>query len=148
MTATILVVEEHEILRWSLHTWLEFTFPECRIIEAVDDEQATSLVFTHQPEVIILDTHPVDGGAFGQVRRLRAVAPASAIAVLTDYNDDAHREHAFASGADACVFKRAILVQLELVLSKFLLAAGQPMPPRQEVPRANSDGKTGGQLSR
>ncbi len=120
MVATMLLVEDHHVLRWSLHTWLEFAFPDCRIIDANNEEQATRLALTHLPEVIIVDTHMADGGAFSSVKRLKDAVPISWLVVMSDYDDAAHRAHALDSGANAYVYKRALLAQLQPMLTNQL----------------------------
>lgn len=120
MAAKILILEKHEILRRSLRVWLEFTFPNCCIFEAVDENQAVTLAHMHAPEVIMVDLNHTNGAAINPVKQLAMAAPASAIIALTDYNDDIHRAHALNSGASVFIYKRAILAQLQPALSAIL----------------------------
>lgn len=132
MVVTILVVEDHDTLRWSLHTWLEVVFPDCRIIEAADEPQATTMAATYMPEVIIVDTRFLEDRVFAPVKRLRSVVPSSSIIVMTDYDDDTHRAHALESGADAFVCKRAMLAQLQPLLTNMVQVARGLIVLKQE----------------
>lgn len=144
MAVTILVMEDHDTLRWSLRTWLESAFPECRVIEAADEKQATSLALTYVPAVIIVDTQFGDGRGFVPVERLKAAVPTSEIVVLTDYEDDTHRAHALASGASAYIYKRALLVQLQPVLTNMVYVAQEPVSPQQAQAQNSTNGRNSG----
>ncbi len=55
MPATILVVDDHEAVRWGLREWLEMAFPGCRVIEANSGEEAIVLTINESPRVVLMD---------------------------------------------------------------------------------------------
>ena len=55
MPKTILIVDNYQVAREALGTWLGIIFPQHRIIEAASGEIAAEIAGIELPEVIIMD---------------------------------------------------------------------------------------------
>jgi DNA-binding NarL/FixJ family response regulator len=120
MPTTILIVEDHDLLRQALRTWLEIAFPKCHIIEATKEAQAIALAQSSRPHVIVMDVSLSGTNGFEAVGRIKAVVPATPVVLLTNNKDETYRICATASGASAYVRKKAIQTELQPTLAALL----------------------------
>jgi len=120
MTATILVIEDHDAVRKSLRDWLQVEFPQCRVIEAVSGEEAIALIRTESPRLVVMDISLPGMSGIEATRRIKAALPSTQVVMLTIHEDDAHRADATTAGASAYVTKRAMQTQLMPTLAALL----------------------------
>ena len=123
MPATVLIVDDHEAVRWGLREWLEVAFPGCRVIEANSGEEAIVLTTTESPRVVLMDINLPGMNGIEATRRIKAALPTAQVVVLTVHEDNLHRADAMAAGASAYVPKRAMRTELIPALTA-LLAEG------------------------
>ncbi len=102
--ASVLVVEEDEVVRAPLREFVEVVLPEARILDACSDEAAPEVAQSLSPDVILVDvTLPKRDGP-EIVRALRAAAPDATIVALTMEEDQPYLDAVESAGAEACVY--------------------------------------------
>lgn len=109
---TILLVDDHAVLRAGLHMLLDAQ-PGLRVVgEAGDAQEAMGLAAQLQPDIILLDlTLPqIDG--MTALPLLRKLAPAAKVLVLTMHDDEGYLRQAFRAGAAGYVLKKAADAEL------------------------------------
>lgn len=108
----VVVVDDQTIVREGLSTVLSL-LPDVEVVgQAADGAQAVEVVDGCQPDVVLMDLRmPVLGGA-DATRRIRAVAPACAVLVLTTYADDDSILDALSAGALGYLTKDASASQI------------------------------------
>jgi NarL family two-component system response regulator LiaR len=82
---TVLLVDDHELVRAGLRTFLELQ-PDMRVVgEAGSGEQALALVAGLAPDIVLLDLVLPGMSGVDTVRRLRASHPEVKVVVLTSF---------------------------------------------------------------
>lgn len=108
---TILLVDDHRVVRLGLKAYLD-TLPDLRVVgEAGDGEEAVRLAQELAPDVVLMDL--LLGGAAGAsgmdgveaTRRVRKISPRTQVIVLTSYHEDEHVFPAIRAGALSYVLK-------------------------------------------
>jgi len=122
MEATILIVEDHDIMRRSLRDWLEVAFPQCHVVEAASGEEAVAIARAKSPQLVLMDIGLPQMNGIEATRQIKAAMPAVQVVMLTIYEDDAYRADAAAAGASAYVPKRMMHTELLPTLAALLTA--------------------------
>lgn len=106
-TIRVLLVDDHAILRSGLRLLLSGQ-PDMEVVgEAGDLDEAISLARSLLPDVVTLDLTMPGGSGLGAIERLRSVAPAARVVVLTMHEDPAYVRAALAAGAAGYLVKSA-----------------------------------------
>jgi DNA-binding NarL/FixJ family response regulator len=106
--ATILIVEDHDSVRNSLHSWLSATFPDCRFLEAKSGEEGVDLACAEPPNIVLMDVGLPQMNGIEATRRIKARSPQIEVIMLTVYEDPQYKADAAAAGASAYILKRKI----------------------------------------
>jgi DNA-binding NarL/FixJ family response regulator len=102
---TIVLADDHPILRQGLRQLIEQK-PGLRIVgEAADGRRALELVETHQPEIALLDLDMPELDGFSVARRVRELGLATKIVILTMHKDELHFRQAIDLGVRGYVMK-------------------------------------------
>ncbi|MBN1247152.1 MAG: response regulator transcription factor [Anaerolineae bacterium] len=110
---TVLIVDDHTIVRQGVRGYLEAQ-PDITIAgEAASGEEAVRLAADHVPDVVLMDLvmpGPATGSApavdgVEATRRVRRASPRSQVVVLTSYHEDAHIFSAIKAGALSYLLK-------------------------------------------
>ncbi len=111
-TISVLLVDDHALLRKSLHRMLDDD-PELTVIgEASNGEEAVALARELAPQVVVMDfAMPVMDG-IQAARQILALAPATAILMLSMSAEEACVRKAFAAGAQGYLVKNAVGLDL------------------------------------
>jgi len=112
MSPTILVVEDHDLLRASLRDWLSLTLPDCALIEAKSGEEAVALARAKNPDVVLMDIGLPQMNGIEATRRIKAVAPQARVVMLTIHEAPQYQAAAIAAGASAYIIKRRTHTEL------------------------------------
>jgi DNA-binding NarL/FixJ family response regulator len=88
MTIRVAIADDHAVVRQGLRTFLELQDDMEVVGEAVDGEEAVALVESTTPDVVLLDLVMPRVDGIEATRRIRDVAPATRILVLTSFADD------------------------------------------------------------
>ena len=103
----LMLVDDHEVVRVGLKTFLQTQEDFEVVAEAGDGEEAVSRAMTTHPDVILMDiTMPgVDG--LEATRRLRLLCPKCLILALTVHDDKQYFMQMLAAGASGYITKQA-----------------------------------------
>ena len=115
---SILIVDDHEVVRNGIRAYLE-TLPEFKVVgEAVSGEEALSLVTEYIPDVVLLDLIMPGMDGVETTRRIKQISPRTQVVVLTSYHEDAHIFPALKAGAISYILKDMKMEKLVDVLRR------------------------------
>jgi len=121
----VVIAEDHSFVREATRQLLEQE-PDIEIVgEAANGAEAVDLVSRLSPDVAILDiSMPVMGG-IEATERIKAVRPATAVLILTQYDDDQYVFALLAAGAAGYLLKD--VPSTEIVRAVRSVHAGEPV---------------------
>jgi len=115
---TILVVDDHEVVRKGICAYLE-TLPEFSVVgEAASGEEALSLVSELIPDVVLMDLIMPGMDGVETTRRVKAISPRTQVVVLTSYHEDIHIFPALKAGAISYILKDMKMDKLAEVIHR------------------------------
>ena len=120
---TIVLADDHEIVRAGLRLLLEAEPGFAVVSEAGDVALTERRVAAHRPRVLVLDVNMPDGSSLPAIPRLRAVSPQTNIVMLTMHNDPELAREALRAGATGFVLKES--AKEELIQAVRLAADGR-----------------------
>jgi len=105
---SLLIVDDHEVVRIGLRSFLE-TQKGIRVVaEASNGEQAIELALLHKPDIILMDiTMPVMDG-LEATRKLHSISPDCKVLALTVHDDKQYFMQMLAAGASGYITKQAV----------------------------------------
>ena len=104
---TVLLVDDHELIRQGLRRAFERAEDFTIVAEASSVAEGMSVAAQTKPDVVLMDIRLPDGSGLDAVKQLRAAHPHMGIVVLTMYAGDEHLFGALEAGASAFVAKDA-----------------------------------------
>jgi DNA-binding NarL/FixJ family response regulator len=104
---TVLLVDDHELIRQGLRRAFERADDFTVIAEASSVAEGLAIAAQSSPDVVLMDVRLPDGSGLDAVKQLRAAHPQMGIVVLTMYAGDEHLFGALEAGASAFVPKDA-----------------------------------------
>ena len=107
MVATVLLVDDHELIRQGLRRAFERADDFTVVGEAASVAEAVAAAKQHQPDVVVVDVRLPDGNGLDVARMLRDQNEDIGIVVLTMYAGDEQLFGALEAGASAFVAKDA-----------------------------------------
>jgi DNA-binding NarL/FixJ family response regulator len=124
----VLIADDHAVVRQGLRTFLDLQADIDVVGEAGDGAEAVAAAGELTPDVILLDLVMPELDGIGALRRLREVAPASRVIVLTSFGEDERLFAALRAGATGYLLKD--VEPAELVRGIRTAHAGQsPLSP-------------------
>jgi DNA-binding NarL/FixJ family response regulator len=112
MSARIVIVDDHPIVRQGLKLMINAE-PDLAIIgEAQSEQEARELVRELKPDAVIVDLTLGDGDGFNVVRHLHAHYPEVRVLVLSMHEESVYAERLLAEGASGYIMKQAVTDQL------------------------------------
>lgn len=102
---TVLLVDDHAVVRQGVRTFLETQADLSVVGEAGSGEEALGLATQHVPDVVLMDLIMPDMDGVEATRRVKQVSPRSQVVVLTSYHEDEHIFPALKAGALSYVLK-------------------------------------------
>ena len=103
--ASILIVEDHELMRMALRDSLQQAFPGYRIDTAANGEESIAFLRRHRPEVVLMDVRLPGMNGIEAARGIKKRAPATAVIMCTGSDDQGERAAAELAGATAWIPK-------------------------------------------
>lgn len=103
---TVLLAEDHTIVREGFRKMLEFEADFEVVGEAQDGRQAVNLAVKLHPDVVLMDIAMPLLNGLEATRQLLKANPAAKILILSAHSDDAYVENATASGAKGFLLKQ------------------------------------------
>jgi two-component system, NarL family, response regulator LiaR len=102
---TVLLVDDHAMVRQGVRAFLE-TQPDITVVaEAASGEEAVREAAEHAPDVTLMDLIMPGTDGVEATRRLKDRSPRTRVVVLTSYHDDEHIFPAIRAGALSYVLK-------------------------------------------
>jgi DNA-binding NarL/FixJ family response regulator len=103
---TVLLVDDHTIVRQGLKALLASEKDMTIIGEAQTGREAVDLTAQHHPTVVIMDLAMPRLNGAEATRQILKNAPSTKVIVLSTYSDDEHVQQALAAGAAAYLLKQ------------------------------------------
>lgn len=102
---SILIVDDHEVVRNGIRSYLE-TLPEFQVVgEAESGEAALKLVTDLIPDVVLLDLIMPGMDGVETTRHIKQISPRTQVVVLTSYHEDVHIFPSLKAGAISYILK-------------------------------------------
>src|SRR5689334_7180848 len=102
---TLLIVDDHQLVRWGIRTFLATRADIAVLGEASSGEEALRLAAELVPDVTLLDLVMPGLDGVETTRRLKQLSPRTQIIILTSYHEDEHIFPAIRAGALSYVLK-------------------------------------------
>ncbi|MFZ6030680.1 MAG: response regulator [Chloroflexota bacterium] len=117
-TVTILIVDDHAVVRQGVRAFLE-TQPGLKVIgEASSGEEGVKFAAQHVPDVVLMDLVMPNMDGVEATRRVKRASPRTQVVVLTSYHEDEHIFPAIRAGALSYVLKEISPRELTDVVRK------------------------------
>ena len=111
MTITVLLAEDHQIVRQGTRLFLEHEGIQV-IGEATTGREAVEMACELRPDVVVMDIHMPELTGIEATRRIRHLCYEVRVLVLTAYNEPAYVQALLDAGADGFILKTAQMSQL------------------------------------
>jgi NarL family two-component system response regulator LiaR len=102
---TLLIVDDHQIVRWGIRTVLATQADIAVVGEAASGEEALQGVADLAPDVVLMDLVLPGMNGVEATRRLKQISPHTQVIVLTSYHEDEHLFPAIQAGALSYLLK-------------------------------------------
>lgn len=122
MSASILIVEDHEKVRQALRSFLELEYSHYQIIEASSGEEAINLAVAKTPRLIIMDITLPGISGIEATRRILDKSSSLSVMIFSIHEDEIYRQEAREAGAMAYVTKNALQSELMPNISSLLVS--------------------------
>jgi len=117
-STSILIVDDHEVVRNGIRSYLE-TIQDFNVVgEAASGEEALNLVSELIPDIVLLDLILPGMDGIETTRRIRQISPRTQVVVLTSYHEDVHIFPALKAGAISYILKDMKMEKLVDVLHR------------------------------
>jgi NarL family two-component system response regulator LiaR len=104
---TVLIVDDHQVVRQGVRTFLE-TQPDIAVVaEAESGQVAIQLAAEHAPDVVLMDLLMPGIDGIAATREVKRVSPRTQVIVLTSYHQSEHIFPAIRAGALSYLLKDA-----------------------------------------
>ena len=102
---SILIVDDHEVVRRGMRAILEAT-PDMQVVgEAASGEQAVAMTRTSAPDVVLMDLIMPGMDGLEATRQIKKLSPRTQVVVLTSYDQDEYIFPALQAGATSYILK-------------------------------------------
>ncbi len=102
---TLVLVDDHTLVREGVKTLLHFFGPFEVIGEAGTAEEGFSIISEHAPDIALIDISLPDASGLKLLRDVRAAAPGTKTVILSMHTDSEHVNEALSSGANGYLVK-------------------------------------------
>jgi two-component system, NarL family, response regulator LiaR len=102
---SVILIDDHQVVRQGVRDFLELQ-PDIAVVgEAPDGEQGVALAADLRPDVALIDLIMPGIDGVETTRRLKRVAPATRVVILTSFSDDSRVVAAVRAGATSYLLK-------------------------------------------
>ncbi len=109
---TVLIVDDHEVVRQGVRAYLEAQ-PDIEVVgEAASGDEAIDLAQEKIPDVVLMDLVMSGMDGVDATRRVKNISPRSQIVVLTSYHQDEYIFPALQAGAISYILKDVKMEEL------------------------------------
>jgi len=136
-TITLLIVDDHEIIRTNLRLFLESTGVYRVIDDACDGLDAVAKVPCCQPDVVIMDFSMPRLDGIEATRQILENGASTHIIILSMYMSPEQVNRAMHVGASGCVHKSSVVSEIAPAI-RTVLAGKNYLSPKFSVKKPNS----------
>lgn len=115
-TITVLLVDDHDIVREGLKALLATDGGITVIAEARTGREAVRLAQELRPQVVVVDLAMPAMNGWEATRQILKAIPSAKVLVLSTYHEEAHLQQAIAAGATAYLIKQTSAMDLLLAI--------------------------------
>lgn len=120
MKTTLLLADDHTLVRAGLKAIVHQLRPDMTVLEASEGQEALALAQAHQPDVVLLDIHmPVLNG-LEALPRIIASNPKGKVLVLSMFGTEAQVHRALKAGASGYLLKDSAVDELGVAIDTVL----------------------------
>jgi NarL family two-component system response regulator LiaR len=109
---SVIIVDDHEIVRKGIRAYLESTSEFKVVAEAASGREALRLVTETVPDVVLMDLIMPDMDGIKTTREIKKISPRTQIVVLTSFHEDVHIFPALRAGAISYILKDVTMDEL------------------------------------
>jgi NarL family two-component system response regulator LiaR len=102
---TVLIVDDHQVVRQGLHTFLELNEDVNVVGEAVDGQMAVEMTQQLDPDVVLMDLVMPRLDGIGAIRQIKSMGLRSKVIALTSFTEDDKVFPAIQAGASSYLLK-------------------------------------------
>lgn len=124
-TVHVMLVDDHELIRQGLRSYLERRPNIVVVGEAGTVRQALIRAAKERPDVIVMDVQLPDGTGIEACRAIRAQLPDTKVIMLTSFADDSAVMSSVMAGASAYLLKTSLGEDIAVAIDK--VAQGQSL---------------------
>jgi len=115
---SVIIVDDHEIVRKGIRAYLESTSEFRVVAEAASGKEALRLVTELVPDVVLMDLIMPDMDGIKTTREIKSISPRTQIVVLTSFHEDVHIFPALKAGAISYILKDVTMDELADTLQR------------------------------
>lgn len=130
--ATILIVEDHELMRNALRDSLRDAFRDFDVVTAGSGEEGLAAAAEHRPAAVVMDLDLPGINGIEATRGIKALLPSAFVVMCSLSDDPAERHAAFEAGADEWIPKDQALDELIPAIRRHLAVGVRPGQDRYE----------------
>ncbi|MDP2240848.1 MAG: response regulator transcription factor [Burkholderiales bacterium] len=108
----VLIVDDQELLRKSLRSFLQNAFPDFNLLEAADGASAIEACSTHRPQLILMDVCLPDANGIELITRVKSLLPDVRVIFISYKCGEAYVKRALAAGGWAYLCKDRLVTGL------------------------------------
>src|SRR5436305_1168202 len=109
---TILIVDDHAIVRQGLRTYLDLQSDMHVVGEATDGKKAIDMVRDLLPEIVLMDLVMPGMDGVEATREITAISPSTRVIVLTSFSEDEQVFNSIKAGAQGYLMKDVLPQEL------------------------------------
>ena len=118
--ATVIIVDDHDLLRESLRSMLECDHSLQIVGEAKDGQEAIELCRLHRPDLVLIDVRMPRVDGFEATRRIKEEVGTTKVLMMSAYNECEYVSVAIRAGAEGLILKLASLKELHEAVREVL----------------------------
>ena len=120
---TILITDDHAVIRRTLSEWLREEIPDLLVLEASSGESALNLLSnTPRPDLVLMDFHLPGKSGLDTTREIKSGKTQIPVIMLTIQEDQQYVSRALEAGANGYVIKRKMYSDLLPAIQEVLEA--------------------------
>lgn len=120
MAISVVIVEDHHIVREGLVKFMEGLDYVNVIAQASDGIEAIAACQEHQPDLVILDVSMPRMRGTEAIVKIKDVSPDSVVLILSQYDQADYIKHSLKNGASGYLLKQSAAEELEAAISRVM----------------------------
>ena len=112
MPIRVMIVDDNDLVREALRTWLMIAFPDCLFEDANSGEDAIALAVSNPPDLVLMDLGLPCMNGIEATRRIKEHTPAAQVVMLSIHEDAQYVAEAIEAGVSSYISKRKMHSEL------------------------------------